>query len=149
MGDEDQSLYSWRGAVISNFLDFQKDYPGAKIIRLEQNYRSTKNILEAASQVVSNNLERKGKWLWTDADEGDMLSIYIARDAENEALFIADSINKILKQYPDRRVAVLYRTNSQSRQMEEALRRYNRKYNIVGGFSYYQRARKSKTSSPT
>jgi DNA helicase II / ATP-dependent DNA helicase PcrA len=140
VGDEDQSIYSWRGADIRNILDFEKDYPGAKIIRLEQNYRSTKNILEAASQVVSNNKERKGKWLWTDADEGDMLSIYIARDAENEALFIADSINKILKQYPDRRVAVLYRTNSQSRQMEEALRRYNRKYNVVGGISYYQRA---------
>jgi DNA helicase II / ATP-dependent DNA helicase PcrA len=140
VGDEDQSIYSWRGADIRNILDFEKDYLGAKIIRLEQNYRSTKNILEAASQVVSNNQERKGKWLWTDADEGDMLSIYIARDAENEALFIADSINKILKQYPDRRVAVLYRTNSQSRQMEEALRRYNRKYNVVGGISYYQRA---------
>jgi DNA helicase-2/ATP-dependent DNA helicase PcrA len=140
VGDEDQSIYSWRGADIRNILDFEKDYPGAKIIRLEQNYRSTKNILESASQVVSNNKERKGKWLWTDADEGDMLSIYIARDAENEALFIADSINKILKQYPERRVAVLYRTNSQSRQMEEALRRYNRKYNVVGGISYYQRA---------
>ncbi len=105
VGDEDQSIYSWRGADIRNILDFEKDYPGAKIIRLEQNYRSTKNILESASQVVSNNKERKGKWLWTDADEGDMLSIYIANDAENEALFIADSINKILKQYPERRVA--------------------------------------------
>ncbi len=140
VGDEDQSIYSWRGADIRNILDFEKDYPGAKIIRLEQNYRSTKNILEAASAVVANNQERKGKWLWTDADEGDMLSIYIANDAENEALFIADTINKILKQYPDRRVAVLYRTNSQSRQIEEALRRYNRKYNVVGGISYYQRA---------
>jgi DNA helicase-2/ATP-dependent DNA helicase PcrA len=140
VGDEDQSIYSWRGADIRNILDFEKDYPGAKIIRLEQNYRSTKNILEAASAVVANNQERKGKWLWTEADEGDMLSIYIANDAENEALFIADTINKILKQYPDRRVAVLYRTNSQSRQIEEALRRYNRKYNVVGGISYYQRA---------
>jgi len=140
VGDEDQSIYSWRGADIRNILDFEKDYTGAKVIRLEQNYRSTKNILEAASAVVANNQERKGKWLWTDADEGDMLSIYVANDAENEALFIADTINKILKQYPDRRVAVLYRTNSQSRQIEEALRRYNRKYNVVGGISYYQRA---------
>ena len=140
VGDEDQSIYSWRGADIRNILDFEKDYPGAKTIRLEQNYRSTKNILEAASAVVANNKERKGKWLWTDADEGDMLSIYAAHDAENEALFIADTINKILRQYPDRRVAVLYRTNSQSRQIEEALRRYNRKYNVVGGISYYQRA---------
>jgi DNA helicase-2/ATP-dependent DNA helicase PcrA len=140
VGDEDQSIYSWRGADIRNILDFEKDYPNAKTIRLEQNYRSTKNILEAASVVVANNQERKGKWLWTEADEGDMLSIYVARDAENEALFIADTIDKIIKQHPDRRVAVLYRTNSQSRQIEEALRRYNRKYNVVGGISYYQRA---------
>ena len=140
VGDEDQSIYSWRGADIRNILDFEKDYPNAKTIRLEQNYRSTKNILEAASVVVANNKERKGKWLWTDADEGDMLSIYTAYDAENEALFIADTIEKILRQHPDRRVAVLYRTNSQSRQVEEALRRYNRKYNVVGGISYYQRA---------
>ncbi len=140
VGDEDQSIYSWRGADIRNILDFEKDYPNAKTIRLEQNYRSTKNILEAASVVVANNKERKGKWLWTDADEGDMLSVYAAYDAENEALFIADTIEKILRQYPDRRVAVLYRTNSQSRQIEEALRRYNRKYNVVGGISYYQRA---------
>jgi DNA helicase II / ATP-dependent DNA helicase PcrA len=140
VGDEDQSIYSWRGADIRNILDFEKDYPHAKTIRLEQNYRSTKNILEAASVVVANNKERKGKWLWTDSDEGDMLTVYTAYDAENEALFIADTIEKILRQHPDRRVAVLYRTNSQSRQIEEALRRYNRKYNVVGGISYYQRA---------
>jgi len=140
VGDEDQSIYSWRGADIRNILDFEKDYPNAKTIRLEQNYRSTKNILEAASVVVANNKERKGKWLWTDSDEGDMLTVYTAYDAENEALFIADTIEKILRQHPDRRVAVLYRTNSQSRQIEEALRRYNRKYNVVGGISYYQRA---------
>src|ERR1700678_1775986 len=129
VGDEDQSIYSWRGADIRNILDFEKDYPNAKTIRLEQNYRSTKNILEAASVVVANNKERKGKWLWTEADEGDQIAIYTAHDAENEALYIADSIDKILKQYPGRRVAVLYRTNSQSRQIEEALRRYGRKYN--------------------
>jgi DNA helicase II / ATP-dependent DNA helicase PcrA len=140
VGDEDQSIYSWRGADIRNILDFEKDFPRAKTIRLEQNYRSTKTILEAASSVVANNKERKGKWLWTDADEGDMLSVYPAYDAENEALFIADTIEKILRQHPDWRVAVLYRTNSQSRQIEEALRRYNRKYNVVGGISYYQRA---------
>jgi DNA helicase-2/ATP-dependent DNA helicase PcrA len=140
VGDEDQSIYSWRGADIRNILDFEKDYPNAKVIRLEQNYRSTKNILEAASVVVANNKERKGKWLWTDSDEGDMLTVYAAYDAENEALFIADTIEKILRQHPDRRVAILYRTDSQSRQIEEALRRYNRKYNVVGGISYYQRA---------
>ena len=100
VGDEDQSIYSWRGADIRNILDFEKDYPRAKTIRLEQNYRSTKNILEAASTVVANNIERKGKWLWTEADEGDMVTIYPAHDAENEALFIADTIEKILRQYP-------------------------------------------------
>jgi len=140
VGDEDQSIYSWRGADIRNILDFEKDYPKAKTIRLEQNYRSTKNILEAASTVVANNQERKGKWLWTDSDEGDLVTVYAAHDAENEALFIADTMDKILRQHPGRRIAVLYRTNSQSRQIEEALRRYNRSYNIVGGFSYYQRA---------
>ena len=140
VGDEDQSIYSWRGADIRNILDFEKDFPRCKTIRLEQNYRSTKNILEAASTVIANNKERKGKWLWTEADEGDLVSIYPAHDSENEALFIADTTDKILRQYPERRVAVLYRTNSQSRQIEEAMRRYNRKYNVVGGFSYYQRA---------
>ncbi|MCU1329826.1 MAG: ATP-dependent helicase, Rep family [Bryobacterales bacterium] len=140
VGDEDQSIYSWRGADIRNILDFEKDYPRVKTIRLEQNYRSTKNILEAASTVIANNKERKGKWLWTEADEGDLISIYPAHDSENEALFIADTTDKILRQYPERRVAVLYRTNAQSRQIEEAMRRYNRKYNVVGGFSYYQRA---------
>ncbi len=140
VGDEDQSIYSWRGADIRNILDFEKDYPNARTIRLEQNYRSTKNILEAASAVVSNNLERKGKWLWTDSDAGQPLTLYPGHDAENEALFIADTIEKLLAQHPHYRVAVLYRTNSQSRQIEEALRRYGRKYIVVGGFSFYQRA---------
>jgi DNA helicase II / ATP-dependent DNA helicase PcrA len=140
VGDEDQSIYSWRGADIRNILDFEKDFPRAKTIRLEQNYRSTKNILEAASVLITNNKERKGKWLWTESGEGDLISVYPAYDAENEALFIADTTEKILRQHRDWRVAVLYRTNFQSRQIEEALRRYNRKYTIVGGFSYYQRA---------
>jgi DNA helicase-2/ATP-dependent DNA helicase PcrA len=140
VGDEDQSIYSWRGADINNILDFEKDYRNAKVIRLEQNYRSTKNILEAASAVVANNTQRKGKWLWTDSGAGDMLTLYPANDGENEALFIADSIEKILAQHPDWKVAILYRTNFQSRQIEEGLRRYGRKYAIVGGFSFYQRA---------
>lgn len=140
VGDEDQSIYSWRGADIRNILDFEKDYPNAVVIRLEQNYRSTKNILEAASAVVANNKERKGKWLWTDADTGSKIGYYEAPDGENEALFIADTIEKLLARRPDERVAVLYRTNFQSRQIEEALRRYNRKYLVIGGFSFYQRA---------
>jgi DNA helicase-2/ATP-dependent DNA helicase PcrA len=140
VGDEDQSIYGWRGADIRNILDFERDYPNAVVIRLEQNYRSTKNILEAASAVVSNNQERKGKWLWTDAEVGTKIGIYEAPDGENEALFIADTIEKIISRNPLDRVAVLYRTNSQSRQIEEALRRYGRKYLVVGGFSFYQRA---------
>ena len=140
VGDEDQSIYSWRGADINNILDFEKDYRNAKVIRLEQNYRSTKNILEAASAVVANNTQRKGKWLWTESDPGELLTLYPASDGENEALFIADTIEKILAGHSDWQVAILYRTNFQSRQIEEALRRYGRKYSVVGGFSFYQRA---------
>jgi DNA helicase-2/ATP-dependent DNA helicase PcrA len=140
VGDEDQSIYSWRGADIKNILDFEHDFPNAKTIRLEQNYRSTKNILAAAGAVVENNTARKGKTLWTESDAGDLITLYAGFDAENEALFIADRIEKHLAADPEDHVAVLYRTNSQSRQIEEALRRYGRKYNIVGGFSFYQRS---------
>ncbi len=140
VGDEDQSIYGWRGADIKNILDFEKDFPNAKVIRLEQNYRSTKNILEAAGAVVANNKMRKGKTLWTDSEKGARIGLYEGLDGENEALFIADSIDKVLRESRDERVAVLYRTNFQSRQIEEALRRYNLKYVVVGGFSFYQRA---------
>jgi DNA helicase-2/ATP-dependent DNA helicase PcrA len=140
VGDEDQSIYGWRGANIRNILDFERDFPGAKTIRLEQNYRSTKNILEAASAVVANNTERIGKWLWTESGAGDKVTLYEAPDAENEALWIADTIEAHLSRNPQDRAAVLYRTNAQSRQIEEALRRYGRKYVVVGGFSFYQRA---------
>src|SRR5580698_4637545 len=140
VGDEDQSIYGWRGANIRNILDFERDFPGAEIIRLEQNYRSTKSILEAASAVVAHNTERIGKWLWTESGEGEKVALYEAPDAENEALWIADTIEAYLGRNPDSHVAVLYRTNSQSRQIEEALRRYGRKYIVVGGFSFYQRA---------
>ena len=140
VGDEDQSIYSWRGADIRNILDFEKDFPRAKVVRLEQNYRSTKHILESAGAVVANNKARKGKTLWTAGAKGDLITVYEAMDSDNEALFIADMIEKIIRSEPSTRVAVLYRTNSQSRQIEEALRRYKRKYVIVGGFSFYQRA---------
>src|SRR5436305_6651824 len=140
VGDEDQSIYSWRGADIKNILDFEHDYPKAKTIRLEQNYRSTKNILTAAGAVVENNKARKGKKLWTEADAGVPLGLYAGFDAESEALFIAGTIETHLPSNPGDHVAVLYRTNSQSRQIEEALRRYGRRYNVVGGFSFYQRA---------
>jgi DNA helicase-2/ATP-dependent DNA helicase PcrA len=140
VGDEDQSIYSWRGADIRNILDFERDFPDAVTIRLEQNYRSTKTILDAASAVVTNNKQRKGKWLWTTAGQGEKIGLYQAPDGENEALFIADTIERVLSQRPSDRVAVLYRTNWQSRQIEEALRRYGRKYIVVGGLSFYQRA---------
>jgi len=140
VGDEDQSIYGWRGANIRNILDFERDFPGAAVIRLEQNYRSTKTILDAASTVVANNTERIGKWLWTESGAGDKITLYEALDAENEALWIADTIEAQLTRNAENHVAVLYRTNAQSRQIEEALRRYGRKYVVVGGFSFYQRA---------
>ncbi len=140
VGDEDQSIYSWRGADIQNILDFELDYPGATIIRLEQNYRSTGNILKAAGAVIANNTQRKGKNLWTESPSGAKIAVYEASDSENEALYIADTADRLLKATPGERVAVLYRTNSQSRQIEEALRRYRRPYVVVGGFSFYQRA---------
>ena len=142
VGDEDQSIYSWRGADIRNILEFEQDFPNAKIIRLEQNYRSTQVILEAAGAVVANNAQRKGKTLWTERDGGAMVGFYEAPDGENEALFIADKINKYLREADpeNAKTAVLYRTNSQSRLVEEALRRYGIKYTMVGGFSFYERA---------
>jgi DNA helicase-2/ATP-dependent DNA helicase PcrA len=150
VGDEDQSIYSWRGADINNILNFEKDFANARIIRLEQNYRSTQVILEAAGAVVANNLRRKGKKLWTERQGGSLVGYYEAPDGENEALFIADRIQAFLRaqqssseaQDPGKgqHCAVLYRTNSQSRLVEEALRRYNISYTMVGGFSFYERA---------
>ena len=144
VGDEDQSIYSWRGADIRNILEFEKDFPNANLIRLEQNYRSTQVILEAAAGVVSNNLQRKGKSLWTTRPGGAQVGYYEALDGEGEALFIADSIQKYIRQTGNEedlpRIAVLYRTNSQSRLVEEGLRRYGITYSMVGGFSFYDRA---------
>jgi len=144
VGDEDQSIYSWRGADIRNILEFERDFPEAKIVKLEQNYRSTQNILEAASVVVANNVRRKGKNLWTSRQGGAKIGYYEAPDGENEALFAADTINKYVRQAGENgetaRAAVLYRTNSQSRLFEEAMRRYQLKYHVVGGFSFYERA---------
>ncbi len=140
VGDEDQSIYSWRGADIRNILDFEQDFPNARIIRLEQNYRSTKNILDAAGAVVEHNKERKGKHLWTPAGEGSAVGLFEAYDGEQEALFIADTVDRLAGDGPENRIAILYRTNFQSRQIEEALRRYGRNYKVVGGFSFYQRS---------
>jgi DNA helicase-2/ATP-dependent DNA helicase PcrA len=145
VGDEDQSIYSWRGADIRNILEFEKDFPEARIIRLEQNYRSTQAILEAASAVVANNVKRKGKTLWTAREGGNRIGYYEAPDGENESLFAADYISRYLKKANEEgaegvRVAVLYRLNSQSRLIEEAMRRYQIPYQVVGGFSFYERA---------
>ncbi len=144
VGDEDQSIYSWRGADIKNILDFEKDFPGSKTIRLEQNYRSTQVILEGASAVVAQNTQRKGKNLWTSREGGSLIGYYEAPDGENEALFIADRIQRYLREAGQQedlpRCAVLYRTNSQSRLVEEALRRYHIQYHMVGGFSFYDRS---------
>jgi DNA helicase-2/ATP-dependent DNA helicase PcrA len=144
VGDEDQSIYSWRGADIRNILEFEKDFPATQTIRLEQNYRSTQTILEGASAVVAQNTQRKGKNLWTAREGGSLIGYYEAPDGENEALFIADRIAKYLREAGETdeapRCAVLYRTNSQSRLVEEALRRYQIKYHMVGGFSFYDRS---------
>ena len=144
VGDEDQSIYSWRGADIRNILEFEHDFPEAKIVRLEENYRSTQNILGAASAVVANNVRRKGKNLWTSRQGGAKIGYYEAPDGENEALFAADTINRYVRAAGESgetaRAAVLYRTNSQSRLFEEAMRRYQLKYHVVGGFSFYERA---------
>jgi DNA helicase II / ATP-dependent DNA helicase PcrA len=144
VGDEDQSIYSWRGADIRNILEFEQDFQGAKTVRLEQNYRSTQIILEAASAVVARNAQRKGKRLWTSREGGALIGYYEAPDGENEALFIADYIQKYLRKAAEEQAepkcAVLYRTNSQSRLVEEAMRRYGIGYTMVGGFSFYERA---------
>ncbi|MBI4165476.1 MAG: UvrD-helicase domain-containing protein [Acidobacteria bacterium] len=140
VGDEDQSIYRWRGAEIENILNFERDYPGARLIRLEQNYRSTQVILDAATAVVSRNRARKGKVLWTDRAGGARVGLYEAQSADEEAFFIAAEIQRTLAADGDATIAVLYRTNSQSRLFEEALRRLTIGYRVVGGFSFYERA---------
>jgi ATP-dependent DNA helicase UvrD/PcrA len=139
VGDEDQSIYKWRGADITNILNFEQHFPAAKIIRLEQNYRSTQVILDVAGAVVKHNIERKGKNLWTSNPRGERVRYYQAFDAESEARFVASKILEHRQEDSELRAAVLYRTNSQSRVFEEAMRRAGLAYNIVGGFSFYER----------
>jgi DNA helicase-2/ATP-dependent DNA helicase PcrA len=140
VGDEDQSIYRWRGADIENILSFEKDYPDARIIRLEQNYRSTQIILDAASAVVSHNQARIGKKLWSERVEGSRVGLYRAEDADAEAAFVADDLVRALAEDPEATIGVLYRTNAQSRLFEEALRRSNTPFQLVGGFRFYERA---------
>jgi len=139
VGDEDQSIYKWRGADISNILNFESQFPNTKTIRLEQNYRSTQNILDVAGAVVKNNVQRKGKNLWTSNPRGEKIRYYQALDAEAEARWVANKIVEHRREESDLRSAVLYRTNSQSRVFEEAMRRAGLSYNIIGGFSFYER----------
>ncbi len=139
VGDEDQSIYKWRGADISNILNFEVHYPRTKIIRLEQNYRSTQTILDIAGAVVKNNSQRKGKTLWTSNPRGGRVGYYQAYDAEAESRWVANKILEHRREEFDLRAAVLYRTNSQSRVFEEAMRRAGLQYNILGGFSFYER----------
>src|SRR5712691_2290838 len=139
VGDPDQSIYRWRGADIKNILKFEEHFPSAKVIRLEENYRSTQNILDVASGVIKHNVERKEKALWTQNPSGELIRYYQAIDAESEARFVASRIERHLAADRNVRAAVLYRTNSQSRVFEEAMRRASLSYNIVGGFSFYER----------
>lgn len=139
VGDEDQSIYKWRGADISNILNFEKHFSNTRTIRLEQNYRSTQTILDVAGAVVKNNIERKGKTLWTSNPRGGRVGYYQAFDAEAEARWVASKIVEHRREEFDLRSAVLYRTNSQSRVFEEAMRRAGLQYNIIGGFSFYER----------
>src|SRR5436190_424500 len=139
VGDPDQSIYRWRGADITNILKFEEHFASAKVIRLEENYRSTQNILDLAHGVIKHNVERKEKALWTQNPAGEKIRYYQAMDAESEARFVAGKVQEHLRPDPDLRAAVLYRTNSQSRVFEEAMRRAGLAYNIVGGFSFYER----------
>ncbi len=139
VGDEDQSIYGWRGADIRNILEFEKDFPGAKIIRLEQNYRSTAVILQAAASVIQHNEMRKGKELWTSIEGGEKVIRILVDTAEEEATAVIDDIVARRHGTPLRDAVILYRTNAQSRPFEEQLRRRNLPYQIVGGISFYQR----------
>ena len=140
VGDEDQSIYRWRGADVSILLSFSRDFPDAKVIKLERNYRSTQQILNAAGAVVANNPERLGKTLSAENGEGKNLRYFEARDAQAEAEFVAGELERILDDDSSQTCAVEYRTNFQSRAFEEAFRRRGVRYKLVGGFSFYNRA---------
>ena len=140
VGDEDQSIYRWRGADVSILLSFSRDFTGAKVVRLERNYRSTQNILDAAAGVVANNPDRLGKTLTAVKEKGENLRYFEARDAQAEAEFVAGELERILGDDPDQTCAVEYRTNFQSRSFEEVFRRRGLRYKLVGGFSFYNRA---------
>ena len=141
VGDDDQSIYGWRGADIRNILEFERDYDDVHIVKLEQNYRSTQIILDAANTVISNNIERKRKKLWSEKKEGELIKIQLSEDEVCESDFVADMIAKISREQnrPYRDFAVLYRANAQARPVEDALNRSQIPYNIYGGTKFYER----------
>ncbi len=140
VGDDDQSIYGWRGADIRNILDFEKDYPDATVIKLEQNYRSSANILDAANQVIAHNAGRKEKALWTERGEGEPIRLFAAGDERDEAAWIADRIRQLNRQGESYgHAAILYRTNAQSRVIEEMLMRSSIPYKVFGGQKFYDR----------
>ncbi len=141
VGDDAQSIYSFRGANINNILNFQKDFPDSKLFRLEQNYRSTKNIVNAANSIIENNQKRLKKNVWTNNESGEKISVNKLLTDGEEGRFVASSIfeNKMRKQMQNRDFAILYRTNAQSRSFEDALRKKNIPYRVYGGLSFYQR----------
>lgn len=140
VGDPDQSIYGWRGADMSNILNFEKDYPGAKVIFLEQNYRSTEQILTAANAVIRNNRDRRPKNLWTRNTEGDLITVYEAETESEEAVYLAREIERLgRKGYGCKDIAILYRTNAQSRIIEKSLARYGIPYKLFGGLSFFRR----------
>jgi len=141
VGDDDQSIYGWRGADIKNILDFETSFPDCKIVKLEQNYRSTKKILKTASEIVKNNRSRKGKTLWTDGDEGENIRLIKTYSDRDEAEMISDKIEETVSTGNIQRkdIAILYRTNAQSRAIEESLKNHFIPYTIVGGIRFYQR----------
>ena len=140
VGDDAQSIYGFRQADIRNILEFEQQFPNAKVILLEQNYRSTQTILDAADAIIGNNINQKKKKLWTQNMGGERIFYCQAMDGDAEARFVASRIEDHRRRDASKRIAVLYRTNAQSRTFEEALRRLRIEYNIVGGFSFYERA---------
>jgi DNA helicase-2/ATP-dependent DNA helicase PcrA len=140
VGDEDQSIYSWRGADIRNILNYENVFPEAKLIKLEQNYRSSKKIIEAASEVISRNVDRKGKQMWTNNDDGNEIRIVECRDDKAEAEFVGQEIRKLNQDgVPLKDIAVFYRNNAHSRTIEDALRKEKFPYRVVAGIKFYDR----------
>jgi DNA helicase-2/ATP-dependent DNA helicase PcrA len=139
VGDEDQSIYRFRGAEIRNILDFERDHPGAHVVKLEQNYRSTKTILDAAGAIIANNAARKGKTLWTENARGDRIALHVASDDRAEASWVARKIRAEATKRPYEDIAVLYRTNAQSRSFEEVFRRERIPHQVVGAMQFYER----------